>query len=31
MTDEERKSRTRACLISVLELASDLGIDAAAF
>jgi hypothetical protein len=31
MTDEERKSRTRACLISILELASDLGIDAAAF
>jgi hypothetical protein len=31
MTDEERASRTRACLRYVLELASDLGIDAAAF
>lgn len=31
LTDDERKSRVRACLIYVLELASDLGIDAAAF
>lgn len=31
MTDEERTSRTHACLSHVLELASDLGIDAAAF
>jgi len=29
--DEERQARTRACLIHVLELASDLGIDATAF
>jgi hypothetical protein len=31
LTDDERQSRVRACLIYVLELASDLGIDAAAF
>jgi hypothetical protein len=31
LTDDERQSRARACLIYVLELASDLGIDAAAF
>lgn len=30
VTDDERQSRVRACLIYVLELASDLGIDAAA-
>jgi hypothetical protein len=31
LNDDERQSRTRACLIYVLELASDFGIDATAF
>lgn len=31
LSDDERQSRARACLTYVLELASDLGIDAAAF
>lgn len=31
LTDDERESRARACLIHVLELASDFGIDATTF
>ncbi|MBV8760662.1 MAG: hypothetical protein JO257_25440 [Deltaproteobacteria bacterium] len=31
VSDEERQSLARACVVCVLELASDLGVDAAAF